>query len=149
MECGSCHQRAEGFIRSCIRAYLSNQFFACGCARKSPFLFEEIVKFTNERRLRRAFETFISSPSHMHRKVWLIYACTSCMQYAASAIAANTVSRSAAGAAGHLFTNYMFYILGVGGDGDATFLAIILFVFYPYGERIRIKPKFASTPVQT
>lgn len=70
--------------------------------------------------------------------------------YAASAIAANTVCRSAAGSTAPLFTNYMFDALGVGGGGSliggvAALLAIIPFAFYKYGERIRIKSRFAPT----
>lgn len=70
--------------------------------------------------------------------------------YAASAIAANTVCRSACGAVAPLFTNQMFTKLGVGGGGSllggvAALLAIIPFLFYKYGEQIRIKSKFAPT----
>lgn len=70
--------------------------------------------------------------------------------YAASAIAVNTVARSACGAAAPLFTNYMFEALGIGGGGSliggvATVLAVIPFAFYKYGERIRIRSKFAPT----
>lgn len=68
--------------------------------------------------------------------------------YAASAIAANTIARSACGAAAPLFTNQMFDKLGVGGGGSliggiATLLAIIPFMFYKYGRQIRIRSKFA------
>ena len=70
--------------------------------------------------------------------------------YAASAIAANTVCRSAAGSSAPLFTNYMFEALGVGGGGSliggvAALLAVIPFAFYRYGERIRVKSRFAPT----
>ena len=70
--------------------------------------------------------------------------------YAASAIAANTIARSACGAAAPLFTNQMFKALGIGGGGSliggvATVLAIIPFVFYKYGKQIRIRSKFAPT----
>lgn len=62
--------------------------------------------------------------------------------YAASAIAANTVARSACGASAPLFTTYMFDAVGIGGGGSliggvATLLAIILFAFYKYGGQIR------------
>ncbi|KAI9369009.1 major facilitator superfamily domain-containing protein [Aspergillus egyptiacus] len=72
------------------------------------------------------------------------------LMYAASAIAANTVIRSAAGAAAPLFTNYMFHAMGVGGGGSllggvAALLAVIPFVFYRYGEQIRVKSRFAPT----
>lgn len=70
--------------------------------------------------------------------------------YAASAIAANTIARSACGAAAPLFTNQMFEALGVGGGGSliggvATVLAIIPFMFYKYGRQIRVRSKFAPT----
>lgn len=70
--------------------------------------------------------------------------------YAASAIAVNTVCRSACGAAAPLFTNYMFEALGVGGGGSliggvATVLAVIPFAFYKYGEQIRKRSRFAPT----
>jgi hypothetical protein len=70
--------------------------------------------------------------------------------YAASAIAANTIARSACGAAAPLFTNQMFDALGVGGGGSliggvAAVLAIIPFWFYKYGKAIRIRSKFAPT----
>ena len=71
--------------------------------------------------------------------------------YAASALAANTVARSAAGAAAPLFTNYMFSALGVGGGGSliggvACLLAPTPFLFYKYGQPIRERSKFAPTP---
>lgn len=70
--------------------------------------------------------------------------------YAASAVAANTVLRSAAGAAAPLFTQQMFDTLGVGGGGSliggvAILLAIIPFAFYKYGAKIRKRSKFAPT----
>jgi len=70
--------------------------------------------------------------------------------YTASALAANTVLRSAAGAAAPLFTTYMFDALGVGGGGSliggvAVLLAPIPFVFYRYGAPIRKRSKFAPT----
>jgi MFS transporter, DHA1 family, multidrug resistance protein len=66
-------------------------------------------------------------------------------------MAANTVARSACGAAAPLFTEYMFNALGVGGGGSliagvACLLAPIPFVFYKYGEPIRKRSKFAPTP---
>lgn len=71
-------------------------------------------------------------------------------RYAASAIAANTIARSACGAAAPLFTNQMFSALGVGGGGSliggvAALLSIIPFLFYKYGKQIRIRSKFAPT----
>lgn len=70
--------------------------------------------------------------------------------YAASALAANTVARSACGAAAPLFTQYMFNALGIGGGGSliggvAVLLAIIPFAFYRYGGAIRERSKFAPT----
>ncbi|BFZ53138.1 hypothetical protein PYCC9005_000161 [Savitreella phatthalungensis] len=73
--------------------------------------------------------------------------------YAASALAANTVCRSACGAAAPLFTGYMFSStigLGVGGGGSliagvGCLLAPIPFVFYKYGAKIRERSKFAPT----
>ncbi|GIJ91247.1 hypothetical protein Asppvi_010212 [Aspergillus pseudoviridinutans] len=70
--------------------------------------------------------------------------------YAASAVAANTVLRSAAGAAAPLFTQKMFDALGVGGGGSliggvAALLAVIPFAFYKYGGEIRRRSKFAPT----
>ncbi|KAH8586792.1 MFS multidrug transporter-like protein [Bisporella sp. PMI_857] len=70
--------------------------------------------------------------------------------YAASALAANTVLRSAAGAAAPLFTPRMFNALGVGGGasligGVAVLLMPIPFVFYKYGRLIRKRSKFAPT----
>lgn len=72
------------------------------------------------------------------------------LMYAASAIAANTVARSAAGASAPLFTNQMFTKLGVGGGaslvgGVAALLAVVPFIFYKYGEGIRRRSRFAPT----
>lgn len=73
------------------------------------------------------------------------------LMYAASALAANTVCRSACGAAAPLFTEYMFTALGVGGGGSliggvAALLAVIPILFWKYGEGIRRRSKFAPTP---
>ncbi|KAI0827527.1 MFS general substrate transporter [Hypoxylon sp. FL0890] len=81
---------------------------------------------------------------------YLNYLVDSYLMYAASAIAVNTVCRSACGAAAPLFTNQMFSALGIGGGGSliggvATVLASIPFVFYKFGERIRIRSRFAPT----
>ncbi len=72
------------------------------------------------------------------------------LMYAASAVAANTVARSAAGAAAPLFTNYMFTALGVGPGGSIVagvgcLLAPAPFLFYKYGRPIRERSKFAPT----
>lgn len=79
---------------------------------------------------------------------YLNYLTDSYVMYAASAMAANTVARSAAGAAAPLFTQYMFDALGVGGGGSliggiAVLLAPIPFIFYKYGAPIRKRSKFA------
>jgi MFS transporter, DHA1 family, multidrug resistance protein len=81
---------------------------------------------------------------------FLNYLVDAYLMYAASAIAANTVARSACGAAAPLFTTYMFDALGIGGGGSliggvATLLAVIPFAFYKYGESIRRRSKFAPT----
>lgn len=81
---------------------------------------------------------------------YLNYLTDSYLMFAASALAANTVCRSACGAAAPLFTQYMFNALGVGGGGSliggvAVLLAPIPFVFYRYGEPIRKRSKFAPT----
>lgn len=81
---------------------------------------------------------------------YLNYITDSYLMYAASALAANTICRSAAGSAAPLFTEYMFSALGVGGAGSliagvACLLAPIPFVFYRYGEPIRKRSKFAPT----
>ncbi|KAI1098396.1 MFS general substrate transporter [Jackrogersella minutella] len=79
---------------------------------------------------------------------YLNYLVDSYLTYAASAIAVNTVCRSACGAAAPLFTNYMFDALGIGGGGSliggvATVLAVIPFAFYKHGESIRKRSRFA------
>jgi DHA1 family multidrug resistance protein-like MFS transporter len=81
---------------------------------------------------------------------YLNYITDSYLMYAASALAANTICRSAAGSAAPLFTEYMFSALGVGGAGSliagvACLLAPIPFVFYRYGEPIRKRSRFAPT----
>jgi len=81
---------------------------------------------------------------------YLNYLTDTYLMFAASALAANTVARSAAGAAAPLFTQYMFDALGVGGGGSliggfAVLLAPIPFIFYKYGEPIRKRSKFAPT----
>lgn len=82
---------------------------------------------------------------------YLNYLTDTYLMFAASALAANTVARSACGAAAPLYTQYMFDALGVGGGGSliggvAVVLAIIPFIFYFYGEPIRKRSKFAPTP---
>jgi len=65
---------------------------------------------------------------------YLNYLTDTYLMYAASALAANTVARSACGAAAPLFTSYMFDSLGIGGGGSliggvAVLLAPIPFIF--------------------
>ncbi|KAI3401269.1 hypothetical protein diail_11975 [Diaporthe ilicicola] len=81
---------------------------------------------------------------------FLNYLVDTYIMYSASAIAANTVLRSAAGAAAPLFTRQMFTALGVGGGGSlvggvGALLAVIPFAFYKYGRQIREKSRFAPT----
>ena len=81
---------------------------------------------------------------------YLNYVTDTYLMYTASAMAANTICRSACGATAPLFTNQMFKALGVGGGGSlvggvAVLLAPIPFVFYKYGRSIREKSRFAPT----
>lgn len=81
---------------------------------------------------------------------YLNYLTDSYLMFAASALAANTICRSACGSAAPLFTDFMFSAMGVGGAGSliagvACLLAPIPFVFYKYGEPIRKQSKFAPT----
>lgn len=97
---------------------------------------------------------FLSASIVLIFVAYLNYLTDTYLMYAASALAANTVIRSAAGAAAPLFTQYMFDALGVGGGGSliggvACLLAPIPFVFYKYGGPIRERSKFAPTPPKT
>ncbi|KAM0722977.1 hypothetical protein Q7P37_001175 [Cladosporium fusiforme] len=81
---------------------------------------------------------------------YLNYLTDTYLMFAASALAANTICRSACGSAAPLFTDFMFSAMGVGGAGSliagiACLLAPIPFIFYRYGEPIRVKSKFAPT----
>jgi DHA1 family multidrug resistance protein-like MFS transporter len=94
--------------------------------------------------------TFLATSLMLIFVAYLTYLVDVYLMYAASAIAANTIARSACGAAAPLFTNQMFSALGIGGGGSliggvATVLAIIPFWFYKYGKQIRIRSKFAPT----
>ncbi|CAN9330558.1 unnamed protein product [Alternaria alternata] len=96
---------------------------------------------------------FLSTSILLIFVAYLNYLTDTYLMYAASALAANTVVRSAAGAAAPLFTQYMFDALGVGGGGSliagvACLLAPIPFVFYKYGGPIRERSKFAPTPAK-
>lgn len=94
---------------------------------------------------------FLSTSILLIFVAYLNYLTDTYLMYAASALAANTVCRSACGAAAPLFTQYMFNALGVGGGGSliggvAALLAPIPFIFYKYGGPIRERSKFAPTP---
>ena len=94
--------------------------------------------------------TFLSTSIMLVFVAYLNYLTDTYLMYTASAMAANTICRSACGAAAPLFTNQMFTALGVGGGGSliggvACLLAPIPFVFYKYGESIRQKSRFAPT----
>ncbi|KAG9520061.1 MFS general substrate transporter [Aureobasidium sp. EXF-12298] len=94
---------------------------------------------------------FLSTSILLIFVAYLNYITDTYLMYAASALAANTVARSAAGASAPLFTQYMFNALGVGGGGSliagiACLLAPIPFVFYKYGGPLRERSKFAPTP---
>ncbi|TGO39917.1 hypothetical protein BHYA_0045g00110 [Botrytis hyacinthi] len=96
---------------------------------------------------------FLSTSILLIFVAYLNYLTDTYLMYAASAVAANTVCRSAAGAAAPLFTSYMFDALGVGGGGSliggiAVLLAPIPFLFYKYGGAIRERSKFAPTPTK-
>ena len=78
------------------------------------------------------------------------YVVDSYVMFAASALAANTVVRSASAAAAPLYAQYMFNSLGVGGAGSliaglAVLFLPIPFVFYKYGAVIRDRSKFARS----
>jgi MFS transporter, DHA1 family, multidrug resistance protein len=95
--------------------------------------------------------TFLSTSILLIFTSYLNYLTDSYLMYTASAMAANTICRSACGAAAPLFTEQMFTALGVGGGGSliggvAVLLAPIPFVFWKYGEKIRVKSRFAPTP---
>ncbi|KZV65969.1 MFS polyamine transporter [Peniophora sp. CONT] len=79
---------------------------------------------------------------------FLSYLVDTYLMYAASALAANTIIRSAVGAAFPLFTTKMYHGLGVQWASTlialiALLLAPIPFLFYKYGARIRGSSKFA------
>lgn len=94
--------------------------------------------------------TFLASSIMLIFVSYLNYLTDTYLMYTASAMAANTICRSACGSAAPLFTSQMFRSLGVGGGGSlvggvAILLAPIPFVFYKYGERIRKRSRFAPT----
>ncbi|KAK4499740.1 hypothetical protein PRZ48_007926 [Zasmidium cellare] len=81
---------------------------------------------------------------------YLGYLSNTYLMYTASALAANTVARSAAASASPLFTTYMLDAMGVGGAGSliggvACLLVPTPFIFYKYGRPIRERSRFAPT----
>ncbi|KAF4333709.1 multidrug resistance [Fusarium beomiforme] len=79
----------------------------------------------------------------------LNYLIDSYVIFAASVLAANSILRSLFGAAFPLFTTYMFNDLGIHwGASIPAFLAVACvpfpFLFYKYGETIRMKCEFAA-----
>ncbi|KAF2717703.1 MFS transporter [Polychaeton citri CBS 116435] len=93
---------------------------------------------------------FLSTSILLIFVAYLNYLTDTYLMFTGSAMAANTICRSACGAAAPLFTEYMFTSLGVGGGGSlvagvACLLAPIPFIFYKYGESIRVKSRFAPT----
>ncbi|KAF2168728.1 hypothetical protein M409DRAFT_65148 [Zasmidium cellare ATCC 36951] len=81
---------------------------------------------------------------------YLGYLSNTYLMYTASALAANTVARSAAAASAPLFTTYMLDAMGVGGAGSliggvACLLAPTPFIFYKYGQPIMERSRFAPT----
>lgn len=78
----------------------------------------------------------------------LTYIVDGYMMYAASALASNTICRSAMGAGFPLFTSQMFHNLGVNWAGTlvggiALILAPSPFLFYKYGAKIRQRSTWA------
>lgn len=94
--------------------------------------------------------TFLATSILLIFVVYINYIIDSYLMYAASAVAANTILRSACAAASPLFTQYMFDALGVGGAGSliggvGVLMMPIPFVFYKYGGKIRARSKYAPT----
>jgi len=76
------------------------------------------------------------------------------LMYAASALAANTIARSAVAAAFPLFTKQMFTNMGINWACTligliSLLLAPIPFLFYRYGARIRGGSQFAPCVVSS
>lgn len=94
--------------------------------------------------------TFLAASILLIFVSYINYLIDTYMTFAASAMAANTVARSACAAASPLFTQYMFDALGTGGAGSliggiAVILAPVPFIFWRYGKYIRQQSKFAPT----
>ena len=95
--------------------------------------------------------TFLASSILLIFVSYLNYLTDTYLMFTASAMAANTICRSACGASAPLWTQYMFDALGVGGGGSliggcALLLSPIPFIFYKYGAKIRERSRFAPTP---
>lgn len=87
-------------------------------------------------------------PSHQVFISFLSYLIEVYLMYSASALAANTIVRSAVGAAFPLFTTQMYTRLGVNWAstliaGIGLLIAPSPFIFYKFGARIRGASKFA------
>ncbi|KAF2170391.1 hypothetical protein M409DRAFT_64149 [Zasmidium cellare ATCC 36951] len=94
--------------------------------------------------------TFLATAILLVFSGFIVFIIDSYLMYAASAVAANTVTRSACAAASPLFTQCMFDALGVGGGGSliggvGVLLVPIPFIFYRYGASIRKRSRFAPT----
>lgn len=94
--------------------------------------------------------TFLAASILLIFVSYINYLIDTYMTFAASAMAANTVARSACAAASPLFTQFMFDALGPGGAGSliggiAVILAPVPFIFWRYGKYIRQQSKFAPT----
>jgi MFS transporter, DHA1 family, multidrug resistance protein len=94
--------------------------------------------------------TFLATSILLIFAAFINYIVDTYLMYAASAVAANIITRSACAAASPPFTQYMFDALGVGGAGSliggvAVLLAPIPFVFYKYMHAIRKRSRFAPT----
>lgn len=79
---------------------------------------------------------------------FLSYIIETYLMYSSSALASNTIIRSAVGGAFPLFTTQMFTTLGIGGacsliGGIAILISPSPFIFYYYGARIRQGSTFA------
>ncbi|KAJ5096651.1 MFS general substrate transporter [Penicillium angulare] len=93
--------------------------------------------------------TFLATSILLIFNAFINYIIDSYLIYAASAVAANTIVRSACAAASPLFTQYMFDGLGIGGAGSliggiGLLLMPMPFIFYKYGIEIRARSKFAA-----
>ncbi|CAL5873004.1 uncharacterized protein PFLUO_LOCUS7273 [Penicillium psychrofluorescens] len=90
--------------------------------------------------------TFLATSILLIFVAFINYIMDSYLMYAASAVAANTILRSACAAVSPLFTQYMFDVLSVSGAGSliggiGMLLVPIPFVFYKYGGALRARSK--------